>query len=125
MLDEFRIIEHLDSVHEPIVPERMRQDDDREVTVGRHLPFSPLRVAAFMDHFDKRFQIAARSSSGRIIAIASAHHRLNYTHPFPDGNGRFSRMMSHVIAFTAGIEGQRALVLFAWTAPRADRLGRV
>lgn len=59
-----------------------------------------------MDHFDKRFQIAARSASGRIIAIASAHHRLNYIHPFPNGNGRVSRLMSHAMALTAGIGGQ-------------------
>ncbi|MCE8469386.1 Fic family protein, partial [Rhodovulum sulfidophilum] len=63
-------------------------------------------LAAFMDHFDKRFQIGARSSSGRIIVIASAHHRLNYIHPFPDGNGRVSRLMSHAMALTAGIGGQ-------------------
>lgn len=67
-------------------------------------PSSPC-VAAFMDHFDKRFQIAARSASGRIIAIASAHHRLNYIHPFRDGNGRVSRLMSHAMALNAGIGG--------------------
>lgn len=59
-----------------------------------------------MDHFDKRFQIAARSASSRIIAIASAHHRLNFIHPFPDGNGRVSRLMSHAMALNAGIGGQ-------------------
>jgi len=106
MPDEFRIIEHSDGTQETIIPGRMRQDDDREVAVGRHLPLSSSRVAAFMDHFDKRYQIAARSSSGRIIAIASAHHRLNYIHPFPDGNGRVSRLMSHAMALTAGIGGQ-------------------
>jgi Fic family protein len=62
------------------------------------LYLSSSRVAVFMDHFDKRFQIAARSASCRIIAIASAHHRLNYIHPFPDGNGRVSRLMSHAMA---------------------------
>ncbi len=51
-------------------------------------------------------QIAARSASGRIIAIASAHHRLNYIHPFTDGNGRVSRLMSHAMALEAGIGGQ-------------------
>jgi Fic family protein len=56
-----------------------------------------------MYHFDTRFQIAARSASGRIIAIASAHHRLNYIHPFPDGNGRVSRLISHGMALEAGI----------------------
>lgn len=106
MPDEFRRIENPDGSTEPIIPGRMRQEGDGEVAVGRHLPPSSSRVAAFMDHFDKRFQIAARSASGRIIAIASAHHRLNYIHPFPDGNGRVSRLMSHAMALEAGIGGQ-------------------
>lgn len=106
MPKEFRVIEHPNGTSEPIVPGRMRQAGDSEVSVRRHNPPSSARVAAFMDHFDKRFQIAARSASGRIIAIASAHHRLNYIHPFPDGNGRVSRLMSHAMALNAGIGGQ-------------------
>lgn len=106
MPDEFRRIEHPDGTSEPINPGRIRQEGDSEVAVGRHLPPSSVRVAAFMDHFDKRFQIAARSASRRIIAIASAHHRLNFIHPFPDGNGRVSRLMSHAMALEAGIGGQ-------------------
>ena len=106
MPEEFRVIEHPNGTFEPIVPGRMRQQGDSEVSVGRHNPPSSARVAAFMEHFDKRFQIAARSASGRIIAIASAHHRLNYIHPFPDGNGRVSRLMSHAMALNAGIGGQ-------------------
>ena len=35
--------------------------------------------------------------------MAAAHHRLNYIHPFPDGNGRVSRLMSHAMALKAGI----------------------
>ena len=106
MPDEFRVIQNPDGSKEPIIPGRIRQAADRDVAVGRHLPPSGSRVAAFMDHFDKRFQIAERSSSGRIIAIASAHHRLNYIHPFPDGNGRVSRLMSHAMALRAGIGGR-------------------
>jgi Fic family protein len=41
--------------------------------------------------------------AGRIISMATAHHRLNYIHPFPDGNGRVSRLMSHAMAHMAGI----------------------
>ncbi len=37
------------------------------------------------------------------MAIASAHHRFNYIHPFLDGNGRVSRLMSHAMANVAGI----------------------
>jgi len=39
----------------------------------------------------------------RISAMAAAHHRLNYIHPFLDGNGRVSRLMSHAMALEAGI----------------------
>jgi Fic family protein len=37
------------------------------------------------------------------MAIAAAHHRFNFIHPFPDGNGRVSRLMSHAMALQAGI----------------------
>lgn len=105
MPDEYRVIDLPDGTTEPIVPGRFRQTEDREVSVGRHLPPSSSRVSVFLDHFDARFQIAARSASGRIISIATAHHRLNYIHPFADGNGRVSRLMSHAMALEAGIGG--------------------
>jgi Fic family protein len=39
----------------------------------------------------------------RIMMIAASHHRFNYIHPFADGNGRVSRLMSHAMAHAAGI----------------------
>ena len=38
-----------------------------------------------------------------IMAIAAAHRRFNYIHPFADGSGRVSRLMSHAMAHKAGI----------------------
>jgi Fic family protein len=35
--------------------------------------------------------------------MAAAHHRLNYIHPFLDGNGRVSRLVSHAMALQSGI----------------------
>jgi Fic family protein len=35
--------------------------------------------------------------------MAASHHRFNYIHPFIDGNGRVSRLMSHAMALQAGI----------------------
>ena len=37
------------------------------------------------------------------MSMAVAHHRFNYIHPFPDGNGRVSRLMSHAMAWRAEV----------------------
>ena len=60
------------------------------------------RVEAFMAYFEQRYRFEALGSGSRILAIAAAHHRLNYIHPFLDGNGRVSRLMSHAMALSAG-----------------------
>ena len=56
-----------------------------------------------MAYFEQRYRFEALGSGSRILAIAAAHHRLNYIHPFLDGNGRVSRLMSHAMALSAGI----------------------
>ena len=74
-----------------------------DVAVGRHVPPNSDRVAAFMQYFAKRYRLEPMGKGGRIVAMAAAHHRLNYMHPFPDGNGRVSRLMSHAMGLSAGI----------------------
>ena len=86
-----------------MTPGAFRAEPEEEVKVGRHLPPSPGRVAAFMAHFERRFRMEPLGPGNRIVAIAAAHHRLNYVHPFLDGNGRVSRLMSHAMALQAGI----------------------
>lgn len=89
MPEEFRFIKRPDGILAEIVPGEFRQKAADDVEVGRHLPPSSSQVQPFMEHFAKRFGAAENWPSTRIIAIASAHHRLNYIHPFPDGNGRW------------------------------------
>lgn len=84
-------------------PGQWRTGSGQEVAVGRHLPPSSARVEAFMQHFESRYCFAQMGRSSQIIAMAAAHHRLNFIHPFPDGNGRVSRLMSHAMALKAGI----------------------
>jgi Fic family protein len=84
-------------------PGAWRSRSEHDVAVGRHLPPSSERVDAFMRHFETRYRFAGMGKAGRIIGIAAAHHRLNYIHPFPDGNGRVSRLMSHAMGLFAGI----------------------
>lgn len=76
---------------------------EHEVQVGRHLPPSSARVGDFMAYFAQRYNFAPLRQGARILAMAAAHHRFNYIHPFPDGNGRVSRLMSHAMAQMAGI----------------------
>src|SRR5262252_6069682 len=56
-----------------------------------------------MRYFAERYAFARQGKASRIVSMAAAHHRLNYIHPFPDGNGRVSRLMSHAMAHIAGI----------------------
>ena len=84
-------------------PGAWRSRPDHDVEVGRHAPPSSARIPDFMRYFAERYALAPLGKSGRIISMAAAHHRFNYVHPFPDGNGRVSRLMSHAMAHMAGI----------------------
>lgn len=86
-----------------MVPGAWRNAAEHDVAVGRHVPPSSERVADFMQHFESRFRFDRMGKAAQIMAIASAHHRFNYIHPFPDGNGRVSRLMSHAMVGVTGI----------------------
>ena len=80
-----------------------RNQPEHDVSVGRHIPPSSDVVDDFMSYFEKRYKFAPLGKGMRIVAMAASHHRFNYIHPFPDGNGRVSRLMSHAMALQAGI----------------------
>lgn len=96
-----------------MTPGEWRAGPDQDVEIGRHLPPSSRSVPAFMDYFNLRFafepapgrvlQGVGPGKAKRVLAMATAHHRFNWIHPFPDGNGRVSRLMSHAMAHKAGI----------------------
>ena len=78
-----------------MTPGQWRSSPEHDNTAGRHLPPSSERVTDFMRYFEQRYSVTHLGTASRIMAIPAAHHRLNYVHPFPDGNGRVSRLMSH------------------------------
>lgn len=96
-----------------MTPGEWRARDEEDVMVGRHVPPASNCVPAFMAYFYSRFAFMPPPGGGltavgtgkakRILAMATAHHRFNWIHPFPDGNGRVSRLMSHAMAQAAGI----------------------
>jgi Fic family protein len=86
-----------------MTPGEWRTGPEQDVAVGRHIPPSSARIPDFMHYFEERYRFGPLGKASRVLAIASAHHRFNYIHPFPDGNGRVSRLMSHAMAHEAGI----------------------
>ena len=84
-------------------PGAWRSKPEHDNAVGRHIPPSSDRVVTFMKTFEERYRMAKLGKASRILILPAAHHRLNYIHPFPDGNGRVSRLMSHAMGLKAGI----------------------
>lgn len=71
----------------------------RDVKVGQHVAVSPGAVPRFMGRFEEGYAKLGRTD--RILAAASAHHRLLWIHPFLDGNGRVARLLSHALLLDA------------------------
>jgi Fic family protein len=86
-----------------MIPGEWRSRPEHDVAVGRHQPPSSSHVDDFMRYFAQRYRFNGMGRAGRVIAMAAAHHRLNYIHPFPDGNGRVGRLMSHAMAWRADV----------------------
>jgi len=84
-------------------PGQFRSRKEHDVSVGRHIPPDSDRVDDFMRYFEQRYRLTTLGKGGRMMAMAAAHHRLAYIHPFSDGNGRVSRLMSHAMGLKAGI----------------------
>lgn len=83
-----------------VVPGELRHDD---VSVGRHIPPRPQNLPAFMTRFADAYDPSRLSKAQQIVAAAAAHHRLLWIHPFLDGNGRVTRLMSHAMLLRAGV----------------------
>ncbi len=71
----------------------------RDVKVGDHVPISPGAVPRFLGRFEEAYLRRGRMDA--VIAVAAAHHRLLWIHPFLDGNGRVARLLSHAMLLEA------------------------
>ncbi|USQ94427.1 Fic family protein [Caulobacter sp. RL271] len=84
-------------------PGVFRHEPEHDVEVGRHIPPSSDRVADFMARFHAVYGERSGRLRARLIDIPAAHHRFAYIHPFPDGNGRVGRLMTHAMFLKAGM----------------------
>jgi Fic family protein len=95
----------LDDLHtnegEVIVPGQLRQ---REVRVGEHVAPSFAAVPALLQRWADVYS-GMRRGEAALLALAAAHHRLSWAHPFIDGNGRVMRLHSHAMLAALGYTG--------------------
>ena len=82
--------------HIKVIPGELRR---RDVAVGKHVPISPAAVPRFLKRFEEVYGRIGKTET--ILAMAAAHHRLAWIHPFLDGNGRVARLMSHATLLEA------------------------
>lgn len=75
-----------------VIPGEFRKCD---VKVGAHVAISPGSITRFLNRFTSVYSSLGKAES--ILALAAAHHRLLWIHPFADGNGRVARLMSHAV----------------------------
>lgn len=76
----------------PVVPGEFRRV---HVQVGRHIPPGGDQIAPFLARLVDAYAPGRLSKIQRITAVAASHHRLLWVHPFLDGNGRVTRLLSH------------------------------
>lgn len=74
-----------------VVPGELRA---HEVAVGRHQPPAWKSVPLFLSRMDQVYG-RLHGVDAIIYTIAAAHHRMAWTHPFEDGNGRAVRLQTH------------------------------
>jgi Fic family protein len=111
-------------VENPDTGERLRVEPGvlrhRTVQVGRLVPPAPDALRAFLARFAEAYDPRGMSRTQQVIAVAAAHHRLLWIHPFLDGNGRVARLMSHAWFVRLGI-GDSLWSVARGLARRVDR----
>lgn len=84
-----------------MVPGQFRQ---RGVAVGRHEAPTWQSLPLFLARWQAVYGRTRRGEAS-IVALAAAHHRLAWTHPFLDGNGRVARLHTHLLLQAWGLTG--------------------
>ena len=86
---------------EAIVPGQLR---GRGVRVGQHVAPAFASVPAFLQRWGSYYGNVRRGEAA-LVAMACAHQRLGWVHPFVDGNGRVMRLHTHSLLSALGYTG--------------------
>jgi len=77
----------------------------RYVQVGRHIPPAHEALESFLERFSSVYDPAKQHGLSPLIALAAAHHRLMWIHPFLDGNGRIARLFTDAYFLRSQVAG--------------------
>ncbi len=83
---------------ETVAPGKLRE---REVQVGQHVAPAHETLESFLRRWAE-FYGGVRRGEASLLALAAAHQRLGWIHPFIDGNGRVMRLHSHAVLNALG-----------------------
>ena len=83
---------------EPIVPGELRR---REVKVGLHIAPNYKSLTTLLERWCTVYGDIRRGEA-TLLALAAAHQRLGWIHPFVDGNGRVMRLHTHAVLGALG-----------------------
>ena len=85
-----------------VIPGKLR---DYDVMVGRHVPPGPCDIGPALERFGEVYRPANFHGADALVALAAAHHRLLWIHPFGDGNGRVARLVTDSYLRCVGARG--------------------
>ena len=91
----------LTTVGDPLAPGALCT---RDVQVGRHLAPAHASVPDFLQRWGGVYGTVRRGEAA-LAALAAAHQRLGWIHPFVDGNGRVMRLHTHAVLTALGHTG--------------------
>ena len=74
----------------------------RGVAVGIHEAPNAEALPSFLSRWEEVYGHSRRGEAS-IVALAAAHHRLAWVHPFLDGNGRVARLHTHLALHAQGL----------------------
>ncbi len=84
-----------------IEPGQLRQ---REVRVGQHVAPAAASIKRLVERWAAAYG-SVRRGEASLLAMAAAHQRLGWIHPFADGNGRVMRLHTHTLLSAMGYTG--------------------
>lgn len=76
------------------------------VDVHEHTPPNHEELPGFLKRFSEFYSSSRIISTNQLVAIAAAHHRMAWIHPFGDGNGRVIRLYSHALIIQNKVDSQ-------------------